>query len=182
MGQERRYLDFLEDVTAHRIDDDELRLEAGDGRDLIFRARTEGSGLTDLVGDTPAKSAQPARTPDRRDCEGPGAFPTEEAELIWPTLVQVQPSQAAPGNEVEILGVGGHLYWDNECGEMWVESARGFQLFFDGKPAGLITCYASNCRANLTVPVDTPLGTHSVSVEGGSNLSIEVVGESTLSG
>ena len=182
MEQERRYLDWLEDVAAYGVDGGELWLETDNGRALIFRARAEGSGMTDLVEDTPTKPAQPAPTPGRRDCGGPGAFPTEEAELIWPTLVQVQPSHVTAGDEVEMLGVGGHLYWDNECGEMWVESARDFHLFFDGKPAGFVTCYASNCRANLAMPADAPLGAHSVSVEGGSNLSIEVVGEATPSG
>jgi len=114
-------------------------------------------------------------------CSGPNAFPIEEAELIWPELREVQPDRVVPGDEVEILGVGGHLYWDNECGEFWLESARDFQLFFDGEPAGFITCYANMCVTDLTVPVDALPGTHVISVEGGSSLSIEVGGQPTPS-
>ncbi|UCC63552.1 MAG: hypothetical protein JSV36_00390, partial [Anaerolineae bacterium] len=72
------------------------------------------------------------------------------------------------------MGSGGNLYWDNDCGQFWLESARGFQLFFDGEPLGLIECYASMCVANLTVPGDALPGPHTISVEGGSSLGIEV--------
>lgn len=157
MEQETRYLDFLGDMTAYRIYGSQLWLEAGDGRALVFTAS------------------------ERRDCAGPNAFPIEEAELIWPELREVQPDQVAPGDEVEILGSGGHLYWDNECGEFWLESARDFQLFFDGEPAGSITCYANTCITDLSVPEDALSGTHVISVEGGSSLSIEVSSDSASS-
>lgn len=157
MEQEQRYLAFPRDVNAYHIYGNQLWLETNDGRALAFTA------------------------PERRDCTGPNAFPTEEAELIWPELREVQPDQAAPGDEVEILGSGGHLYWDNECGEFWLESARDFQLFFDGEPAGFITCYANMCVTNLTVPEDAVSGTHVISVEGGSSLIIEVGSKPTPS-
>ena len=155
MEQETRYLGVLEDVTTYRIHGNQLWLETGDGRALVFTAS------------------------ERRDCTGPNAFPTEEAELIWPELREVQPDGVAPGDEVEILGVGGHLYWDNECGEFWLESARDFQLFFDGEPAGFITCYANMCVTSLIVSADALSGTHVISVEGGSSLSIKVSGKPT---
>ncbi len=154
MEQEQRYLNFLGDVTAYRIHGNQLWLETSDGRALISTA------------------------PERRDCTGPNTFPAEEAELIWPELREAQPDRVAPGDEVEILGVGGHLYWDNECGQFWLESARDFQLFLDGEPAGLITCYANLCVTNLTVPSNALSGTHVISVEGGSSLDIEVSGDS----
>jgi heat shock protein HslJ len=39
MEQEQRYLDFLEDVTVYRIKGNQLRLETGDGRALVFTAQ-----------------------------------------------------------------------------------------------------------------------------------------------
>lgn len=125
------------------------------------------------------KPAPPASTQEELDCAGPNTFPTEEAELIWPTLVGVQPSQAVPGESIEILGSGGNLYWDDECGELWVESARDFQLSFDGEPAGTIQCYAGNCRADLTIPEDVLAGVHTIAVEGGSSVDLEVSGDLT---
>ncbi len=119
-------------------------------------------------------------SPKPRDCSIPNAFPPEEAELIWPTLRQVQPARAAPGDPVEIRGTGGFLYWNNECGEFVNESARDFQLFFDGQPVGSITCYAHTCLVDLTIPADAAPGTHTLSVEGGSSIDVEVGGEPPL--
>jgi hypothetical protein len=119
-------------------------------------------------------------SPTPRDCSIPNAFPPEEAELIWPTLRQVQPSRAVPGDQVEIRGTGGFLYWNNECGEFRNESARDFQLFFDGETVGSITCYAHTCLADLTVPADAAPGIHTISIEGGSSIDIEIGGETPL--
>lgn len=121
-----------------------------------------------------AKPAQPTSTPEELDCTGPNAFPTQEAELIWPTLVGVYPGQAVPGERVEIQGVGGNLYWDNECGTLWVESASDFPLSFDGRSAGTIQCYAGTCRADLIIPEDALSGMHVIAVEGGSSLDVQV--------
>jgi hypothetical protein len=121
-------------------------------------------------------SAQPTPSPEARDCSLANAFPPEEGELIWPTLHQIQPDRPAPGDTVELRGTGGHLYWNNECGEFRNESARDFQLTFDGQPVGSITCYAHTCLTDLTIPVDAAPGMHTISVEGGSSLEIEVSG------
>jgi hypothetical protein len=123
-------------------------------------------------GDTPAPET-PA--PGPRDCSPANAFPTEEAELVWPTLHEIQPERAAPGDEVQIRGTGGSLHWDNECGEFWNESARAFALSFDGQPAGSIACYAHTCLVTLTVPADAAAGRHTIAVEGGSSLELEVL-------
>ena len=82
---------------------------------------------------------------------------------------------AAPGDEVQIRGTGGSLHWDNECGEFWNESAREFPLSFDGEPAGSIACYAHTCLVTLTVPADAAPGRHTLAVEGGSSLELEVL-------
>jgi hypothetical protein len=119
----------------------------------------------------------PVSSPEARDCSIPNAFPTEEAQLIWPTLRQVQPAHAAPGAEVEIRGTGGFLDWNNECGEFRNESARDFQLYYDDEPVGSITCYAHTCLANLTIPADAAPGTHTISVEGGSSIDMQIGGK-----
>jgi heat shock protein HslJ len=41
MGQEQRYLSFLEGVTAYRIYGSQLWLEAGDGQALVFAVREQ---------------------------------------------------------------------------------------------------------------------------------------------
>jgi hypothetical protein len=113
-------------------------------------------------------------SPEARDCSIPNAFPPEEAQLIWPTLHEVQLVQAAPGDQVEIRGTGGFLYWNNECGEFRNESAIDFQLLLDGEPVDSITCYAHACLVNLTIPADASPGIHTISVEGGSNIDIQI--------
>jgi heat shock protein HslJ len=144
----------------------------------------KGGRLIVLIGDHPrvldaldtAMGLQ-TRAPEERDCSLSNAFPPEEAELIWPTLRQVQPDHAAPGDQVEIRGTGGFLYWNNECGEFRNESARDFQLFFDGQPVGSITCYAHTCLASLKLPPDALPGIHTLSVEGGSSIDLEIAGD-----
>jgi heat shock protein HslJ len=154
MEQEQRYLELLQKVATYRIHYNQLWLETGDEGALVYTAQRRGQS--------------------ERDCSSPDAFPSEEGELVWPTLHQIMPDRPAPGESVEVRGTGGHLYWNNECGELRNESARDFQLFFDGQPAGSITCYAHTCLTDLTIPVDAAPGIHALSVEGGSSLEIEV--------
>jgi heat shock protein HslJ len=156
MEQEQRYLELLRKVAAYRIDYNQLWLETGDGGALLFTVQGEGQSA--------------------RDCSLANAFPPEEGELVWPTLHQIAPERPEPGDTVEVRGTGGFLYWNNECGEFRNESARDFQLLFDGQPAGSITCYAHTCLADLTIPTDAAPGIHTLSVEGGSSLEIEVSG------
>ena len=130
-----------------------------------FQVGERQSGLSTGEGTTP------------RDCSIPNAFPAEEAELIWPTLHQIEPPVPTPGDQIEIRGTGGFLYWSNECGEFRNESAQDFQLFFDGEPAGSITCYANTCLVDLTIPDDIPPGIHTISAEGGSSLDVEIGGD-----
>jgi hypothetical protein len=94
---------------------------------------------------------------------------------VWPELYDVEPSPARAGQEVTVRATGGYLYWDGVCGEAWDESARSFQLSFDGLPRGLLECYANWCQADLTVPVLAQPGWHTVAVEGGSALDLYVV-------
>jgi hypothetical protein len=148
LEQEAEYLELLNGMSTYEIHGDQLRLESDERAVLIFRS----------LG----------------DCSGPEAFPTEDAEVVLPTLVRVQPRIAAPGDQVEVQGVGGYLYWENECGQQWLESARDFQLLYDGEIASSIQCYANTCLGTLIIPALSQAGKHEISVEGGSSLSIEV--------
>ena len=97
--------------------------------------------------------------------------PTAGGTLEYPTLIEIQPASASPGQELTVIGTGGYLY-DGQGG--YNESARSFALYFDGHEAGSLSCYASMCRATLTVPFDATLGGHSLSTEGGSALELQV--------
>ena len=152
--QEARVLDLLREVTGHHLHHNQLWLETASGEALVFSTEPEEEG---------------------RDCTGPGAFPKHEAELIQPSLVRLDPDQAAPGDQVQVQGTGGHLYWDNECGTFYLESARDFPLLLDGEPVGTLTCYAGGCRATLDLPADLSPGAHRLSVEGGSSLDLIVI-------
>jgi len=166
LTQESEYTTVLGWAADYRLNEGRLEILTERGEKLVFESSAVVTPTATLL--------QPTPTPEQRDCTGPNAFPTEEAELVWPQLREVQPAQAATGDEVKIMGAGGNLHWDNACGQFWLESARDFQLFFDGEPLGFIQCYASMCVADLMIPSDAAPGTHTISVEGGSSLSIEV--------
>jgi heat shock protein HslJ len=54
MEQEQRYLDFLGDASAFHIYGNQLWLETGDGRALVFSTEVSSYGLTDLLDDLSA--------------------------------------------------------------------------------------------------------------------------------
>ena len=148
----------------------------------ITRTPTATPTFTPTATFTPTSTPTetPTQTPTPQDeipCAWEDAFPTETAQVIWPELAPIETEGAAPGDELEIIATGGYLQWDNECGESVNESARTFQLFFDDEEAGTIQCYVNACRGMLTVPVGTPPGAHSISVEGGSSVDIDVVAQ-----
>jgi hypothetical protein len=118
---------------------------------------------------------QPSTQQDEFPCAWEDAFPTETAQVIWPELAPIKTEGAAPGDELEIIAVGGYLQWDNECGESVNESARTFQLYFDDEPAGTIQCYVNTCRGTIVIPAGTSPGAHKLSVEGGSSVVIDLV-------
>jgi len=97
----------------------------------------------------------------------------EAAELVWPQLTEVRPAQIAPGGTVKVIASGGFL----RCGPSgYIESARQFQLYLDGKQVGILTCYINHCEQEFNLTADIPLGTHVISVEGGSEISLQVTG------
>ena len=88
-----------------------------------------------------------------------------------PTLVELQPGQARPGDTVQVTAYGGYLY-DGQGG--YIESSRSFALFFDGRQFGEIVCYVNYCGGILIIPADAAPGTHTVATEGGSSLELHV--------
>jgi len=120
--------------------------------------------------DTPTPSA-----PGESECNWELAYPTEEAIIEWPSLLPIEIETVLPGDELEITAFGGYLRWDDACGELIDESARQFRIFIDGEPIGNISCYVNVCRVRITIPIDTLPGMHSLSVEGGSSLDLEIV-------
>jgi hypothetical protein len=89
---------------------------------------------------------------------------------VWPQLDNAQPAQASPGTEIKVVGSGGYL----RCGQGYNESARSFELYFDGQPIGSIACYVKHCEVTLEIPADAASGVHTISVEGGSGVNIQV--------
>jgi hypothetical protein len=121
--------------------------------------------------DTPEPTATPTVGPD---CSGPDAFPLEEAELIVPNLTDVWPAWAVAGQMVGVWGNGGYLYWENECGTSWDESARSFDLYFDSVAAGTLVCATNACYSDFKIPLGAHVGAHTISVQGGSALVVQV--------
>lgn len=102
-------------------------------------------------------------------------FPSTRT-VEWPTLESLTPSAAAPGQQVVIIGHGGYVRLNGG----YDESARSFNLYFDGSRVGSIECYVNRCGGSFTVPEDALPESHMVTVEGGSGLSIQVIPSSSL--
>jgi hypothetical protein len=95
-------------------------------------------------------------------------------ELVSPVLHHVEPAQAAPGDEITVIGSGGYVR-DN-CGG-YDESARDFELYFDDQPVGSIGCYVNHCQASLTIPANAAPGSHCISVaEPGCDIDLQIIG------
>lgn len=116
----------------------------------------------------------PASTTTAPNVEPPGRTPVP----IPPNLMRLRPEDAAPGEEVEVVGSGGHIELRTAEGAVtgYIESATDFTIFFDGQPAGSVNCYINTCKGTLTVPNEAAPGSHEVSVEGGSKLDLTVAG------
>jgi hypothetical protein len=62
------------------------------------------------------------------------------------------------------------------CGLRVDESPKSFDLTFDEAPAGLLACHLDHCEGTLDLPAAVLLGTHTISVEGGSSITVHVTG------
>ena len=108
MDQETRFLSMLAHATTYHIHHNLLWLTTGDRQALVFTLLPDGE---------PKAQSQPAEKAAARDCTGPNAFPTGEATLVPPTLIEAVPAEPIPGAQVEVLGRGGYQHWDNGCGQ-----------------------------------------------------------------
>jgi hypothetical protein len=107
----------------------------------------------------------PTNTPEALNCV---------EELVPPQLVEAQPPQVAPGEEIRVMGTGGYIR--DSCGG-YNESARSFPLYFDDQPFGDLGCYVNHCEGSFTLPDETQPGAHCVSTEAGRcDLEIRVTG------
>lgn len=92
-------------------------------------------------------------------------------QMVWPTLLELQPDEAAPGATVLVIGSGGYILLD---GGGYNESARSFALTLDGAPIGSVQCYVNRCVGEIVVPPGTSPGEHTIATEGGSSLTLWV--------
>ncbi len=110
----------------------------------------------------------PAATSQQTQANCP---PGETEDLIWPTLQAVAPTNSYPGDAVEVSGFGGYIHCS---GGLYNESARSFDLTFDGQQIGQLGCYSNHCQTSITIPAEAALGTHILSTEGGSQFTIQI--------
>jgi hypothetical protein len=96
---------------------------------------------------------------------------------VPPVLVEIDPDEASPGEEVKVLGSGGYTLWHNGCVEGINESARDFELYFDDELVGSINCMVNHCEVDFTIPLEAFPGNHTISLEGGSSLDFLVSGD-----
>ncbi len=103
---------------------------------------------------------------------------TSPVQMVWPTLLTLDPETPAPGHQVKVVGQGGYLFTppSGERPGLINESARDFDLYFDGDVVGRFSCYVNRCEGTLTVPDDAVPGRHAITTEGGSTLRLEIKG------
>ena len=132
------------------------------------------------VTETPAVPATQAATPP-----GSSGVPTPEFSqvTVYPSLFEIQTEEAAPGQEIKVQGSGGLIELKKPDGSPggYIESARSFELYLDGRPVGSIQCYVNVCNGALVLPLSTGPGDHEISAEGGSSQTLKVSGTPTLS-
>jgi Raf kinase inhibitor-like YbhB/YbcL family protein len=150
----------------------QVSVEGGSSRYLTV---TGSSGAT--PGPAPASTAWPTPTPTPGPLPG---TPDSTPVVVWPTIAELEPSVAAPGEEVRVDGRGGHTEFKTADGRVtgYLESAKSFDLYFDGEPIALYGCYLGTCHGALMVPDGASPGIHEISVEGGASRSLTVAGAS----
>ena len=116
-------------------------------------------------------TANPSVTSIVTDCSY-GDSP--EAQLVYPELQAIESEQVVPGQVIKITARGGYTTWEDECGTGYNESHRTFAWFLDDEYQGEIGCYVNHCETEFELPPDISVGTHTIEVEGGSQISLEV--------
>jgi hypothetical protein len=121
----------------------------------------------------PVVPVTPAESPT-----GTSSSESQPAQMVWPTLLTLDPQTPAPGHQIKVVGQGGYLFTppSGDRPGMYNESSRHFDLFFDGEVAGIFSCYVNRCDGDLNVPDDAAPGWHAITTEGGAILRAEVKG------
>jgi len=101
----------------------------------------------------------------------PAPVSPPQPTLVPPTLLQLDPAQAAPGETVRVIGAGGYLFTPPSG---YNESARNFKIYFDQVAVGELVCYVNHCEAKIVVPSDATPGAHVISAEGDSHIAFLV--------
>jgi hypothetical protein len=117
---------------------------------------------------TPSTSP-PITVPESLDCASQACIQTEPPQLHEARLVEM-----SSGPALRVIGSGGHLCWAGMCGLRYDESPQSFAVTLDGQPAGSLNRHLGRCQGTLDVPAAALLGTHTISVEAGSSLTIRV--------
>jgi hypothetical protein len=107
---------------------------------------------------TPAATTLPSSPP-------PTLTPGRGDTLVPPRVHEVRPAEAAPGQDVRVIGSGGFVKLANGG---YDESSRGFPLLFDEQPLGKRSCYVNRCEGALTIPANATPGPHLITSEGGA--------------
>ena len=149
------------------------RTRSGKGWTILGALLLAGLLAACQTGVAPTATAPATSTTAAKTVE-PGPTATVcSAVQVPPKLIEVQPSQAAPGDALKVIGSGG--YSQDSCGGV-NESARTFALYLDRQPLGDLSCYVDHCEAALHLPADTAPGAHCISLEvGHCDLQLKVV-------
>ncbi len=100
-----------------------------------------------------------------------GLTPFAHRLLVWPELEAASHDVAERGDQVGVGGHGGFVFMSPRG---YDESNRGFALFLSGSRVGTLQCYVNHCSGTVTIPDEASDGTHSLAVEGGSSLQLQI--------
>ncbi|MCI0474641.1 MAG: hypothetical protein L0Y55_00180, partial [Anaerolineales bacterium] len=126
------------------------------------------TGCGTLTGDVPCCGPT---TPTPSPAVPPREQPQPQVTFVLPTIAQLEPAQAAPGDSVRVTARGGR---DIVPGG-FIEPARNFPISFDGKPVATIACQAGTCIGTFTVPNDAVPGAHQIAIANGAPTTLQVV-------
>ena len=92
----------------------------------------------------------------------PAVTPQCTEKMVPPSIADVQPPLAVPGDEITVIGTGG--YMQDSCGG-FNEPARTFKLYLDNESVGDLLCYVNHCEAKIILADTIALGLHCLSTQ-----------------
>ena len=92
-------------------------------------------------------------------------------QIVWPVLTKVESYSLTAGSSVTIYGTHGYVI---ENGAEVTNLSKSFDIMLDAKKAGAIICLEKSCEGNFIVPTNVQIGSHLITTDGGSKLSINV--------